>query len=148
MTNVSASCSQPRITESRGDQLNKAASTTPRVIQWQPYVSEWHTYDAIAPLEIRQSQVTRKATSGNRYEGTTSDPPSEPSSEQQARRSNLPRQKSVRIPSVQGGGDESLHGAGGPRHHPPGGEVAERHDAPLPPTYGKEFHQGPIVQDV
>ena len=37
---------------------------------------------------------------------------------------------------------------GGPRHHPAGGEVVERHNAPLPPHNGKEFHRGPLIQYV
>ena len=32
------------------------------------------------------------------------------------------------------------HDTGGPKHHPPGGEVAEQHDAPLPSHDRKELH--------
>ena len=32
------------------------------------------------------------------------------------------------------------HGVGGTRHHPPGGGVAEQHDAPLPAHDGQELH--------
>ena len=46
-----------------------------------------------------------------------------------------------------GGGHVSPHGAGGPRHHPPIGEVAEWHNNPLPPKDGKGFHQEPRGQD-
>ena len=42
----------------------------------------------------------------------------------------------------------SPHGAGGPRHHPHGGVMVERQNAPLPPHEGKYFHRGPIGQDV
>ena len=46
------------------------------------------------------------------------------------------RRTSAHTPSVQGG-YVSPRGAGGPRHHPRGGEVAERYDSPLPPHNGK-----------
>ena len=90
----SASCSQPRITASRGNRLDMAAPATPRSVQWRPCIAEWHTYDATAPPVRRLSQVSRKATSGNRSKGTTSRPPSEPSHNQQScsrpRWDNLP----------------------------------------------------------
>ena len=46
------------------------------------------------------------------------------------------------------GGHGTPHGAGGTRHHPPSQEVAERHNALLPPHNGKYFHRGPMVQYV
>ena len=46
------------------------------------------------------------------------------------------------------GGHGSPHGVGGPRHHPPGWEVAERQYALLPPHNGKEFHRRPLSQYV
>ena len=38
---------------------------------------------------------------------------------------------------LSGVGHGSPHGAGGTRHNPPGGEVAEQHNALLPPQNGK-----------
>ena len=92
---LSASCSQPRITASRGYILYTAAPATPRSVQWRPFVAEWHTYDATATPARRLSQVSRKATSGNRSKGTTSRPPSEPSYNQQALQSVSPRRISA-----------------------------------------------------
>ena len=73
------------------------------------------------------SKVSIKATSGNRSEGTISRPPSEPLSDQKARKSVSPRRTLACTPSVQGVCG-SPHGAGGPRHHPSvgGGGVATR----------------------
>ena len=53
--NFVASCSQPRRTASRGNQLDTATSATPKGIQWRPCVAEWHTFDAMAPPTRRLS---------------------------------------------------------------------------------------------
>ena len=42
----------------------------------------------------------------------------------------------------------STHGAGGSRHHLPGGEVAELHNDPLPPHNSEEFHRRPLREYV
>ena len=72
-------------------------------VKWRPYVTEWHTYNATDPPARRIYQVSINATSGNRSEGTTSRPPSEPSSDQQSHQLVSPSWISACTPSVQGG---------------------------------------------
>ena len=80
-----------------------AAPATTKGFQWRPCVAEWNTFDAMELPARRLSQVTREAKSGNRSEVTISRPPSDPSSEKQARRLASLRHKSERAPSVQVG---------------------------------------------
>ena len=94
---------QPRITASRGNRLDMAAPATPRIVQWCPCVTKWHTYDATAPPARRLSQVSRKATGGNRSKEMTSRPPPEPSCNQQSHKLFSRWRTSARSSSVQRG---------------------------------------------
>ena len=100
---LSASCSQPRRTTSRGNQLDMAAPATHRSDQWQPCVANYHTYDVTAPPTRSLYRISRKATSGNIYKGTTSRPPSELFSDKQAHQSVSLRRTSARTISCRWG---------------------------------------------
>ena len=75
---LSASYSQPRRTALRENKLDMAAPATPKGVQWRPCIAEWNTFYAMAPPVKRLSQVSRRPSSGNRTEGTTLFPPSDP----------------------------------------------------------------------
>ena len=88
--------------------MDTVGPAIPKGVQWRPFFAKWHTFDVMDPPERLFYQGTRKSTSGNRTEGKTSRPPSEPSSEQQSCQSASPRQTSAHAPSVQGCGVDLL----------------------------------------
>ena len=98
------SFSRHRRTESMEYQSDTAEPATPKGVQWRPCVAKCHNFNARAPLLRRLFQVSRRATSGNRFVETISCIPLEPLPVQPVRRFDSTRLTSARAPSAQGFG--------------------------------------------